>query len=1094
MKRTILFTLLALYTVLSEVYGQSNLAASPDQNYTLTLTPTVATQNTTSLTVEQCMQQLQYFDGLGRPLQAIQRGVTPSQGDLVTYQEYDLYGRESKSWLPSVVAANNGAFVGLPTIATKAGSTYNGDANPYSLNAYELSPLNRLVEQKGPGQDWHTNGKSVKSDYYANRYRGKNSAEIELSSNILYWGNGFIMNAFSASAGDYHVVKVLDEDGNVSYEFKDRFGRLVLSKQIVNGTYHSTYYVYDNAGNLAYVLPPLLSQIWETETIFGDTNDSMQKYAYIYKYDGLNRCIYKKLPGCDPVYYIYDKAGRLIFSQDGEQRLKGEWAFTIPDVFGRTVLSGTCKNSLTYTAAPLKDVFVKATWGNVTNSYMGYTLSGITLTTPIILSATYYDNYSFISKNNVPSTLAYTAASGYGVRSTADPKGLPTGTVTARMGSSGASGYLYASMYYDNRGRMIQSKSTNHLAGLDEEYLNLNFTGLPRNRKLVHTASGKTTQTEVYSYLYDHAGRLKTTKHKLNTGTEVTLANNTYDDLGRLKINQKHTHANLKTTFSYNIRSWVKSISSPLFNQTLYYNDSYAGNTKQYGGNISAMSWKIGTETLRGYRFGYDNLSRMTKAEYLVNGVVNNNYKVPSVTYDKHGNITALERWGKTASGYGQVDKLSMTYNGNQLTKVVDAAVKTPAVASGLNDFYDKDNATDYAYNKNGAMTKDLNKGISNIVYNCLNLPGELTINGATNKYTYAADGRKLKVTHGANYTDYVGNKVYENGSLKQILVDGGYIEAGVYHFYLTDHLGNNRVVANSSGTAVQKNHYYPFGMTFGETPNAEQEKQRFKYNGKELDRTGGLNLYDYHARQMDPAIGRFTTVDPLAEKYYSISPYAYCANNPMNSIDIDGRLVIFINGMHNGTGGTKKYWGKDGAFADAVMNHLKDHNPLYRDGSHGGVGGLFNDNQNPQKRKKYGKEQAKKDAEMIVKMITDGEGNIKETIKIITHSMGAAYAKGYVSELTQYLIKKGIPMSVIEFEADFAPHQPEYQTAVVNPTYQFSHSKDKVAGNGKMSGAIYKDTSSDEDQGHSIVSFWNQIRNLPAGNYTIENGNIVPN
>ena len=124
MKRTILFILLALYTVLSELYGQSGLAASPDQNYVLTLTPTVASQNTTGLTVEQCMQQLQYFDGLGRPLQAIQRGVTPSQGDLVTYQEYDSYGRESKSWLPSVVAANNGAFVGLPTLAIKAGCTH----------------------------------------------------------------------------------------------------------------------------------------------------------------------------------------------------------------------------------------------------------------------------------------------------------------------------------------------------------------------------------------------------------------------------------------------------------------------------------------------------------------------------------------------------------------------------------------------------------------------------------------------------------------------------------------------------------------------------------------------------------------------------------------------------------------------------------------------------------------------------------------------------------------------------------------------------------------------------------------------------------
>ena len=67
------------------------------------------------------------------------------------------------------------------------------------------------------------------------------------------------------------------------------------------------------------------------------------------------------------------------------------------------------------------------------------------------------------------------------------------------------------------------------------------------------------------------------------------------------------------------------------------------------------------------------------------------------------------------------------------------------------------------------------------------------------------------------------------------------------------------------------------------------------KYNGKEFDRTHGLDWYDYSARQYDPASGRFTSMDPLCEKYYNISPYSYCAGNPIRYVDPDGRKVIII-------------------------------------------------------------------------------------------------------------------------------------------------------------------------------------------------------
>ena len=135
-------------------------------------------------------------------------------------------------------------------------------------------------------------------------------------------------------------------------------------------------------------------------------------------------------------------------------------------------------------------------------------------------------------------------------------------------------------------------------------------------------------------------------------------------------------------------------------------------------------------------------------------------------------------------------------------------------------------------------MTKDTHKGITDIQYNSLNLPRQMDIKSsvaeARNEYTYSAGGQKLKVVQKWNSsystspvtgsavntaalnmnktTDYVGNKIYENNALKRILVDGGYIEGGVYYFYLNDHLGNNRVVANASGTAIQKTDYFHLG------------------------------------------------------------------------------------------------------------------------------------------------------------------------------------------------------------------------------------------------------------------------------------------
>ena len=244
-----------------------------------------------------------------------------------------------------------------------------------------------------------------------------------------------------------------------------------------------------------------------------------------------------------------------------------------------------------------------------------------------------------------------------------------------------------------------------------------------------------------------------------------------------------------------------------------------------------------------------------------------------------------------------------------------------------------------YEYDQNGNMTKDMNRDIAEIEYNLLNLPTMIRYqNGSRVSYIYAATGEKLRVDHGINVApvldpaaqtaqpasirggmppvdptpadstfvnyvdktrvDYCGNMIYDRG-VRRLLTDEGYVTFASdgtpqYHYYLRDHLGSIRVVMAQDGTVEQKTHYYPFGgIMYGSTG---QGVQPYKYGGKELDRANGLDAYDFGARMYFADRAQWMTMDPLCEKYYSVSPYAYCANNPVMLVDPEGKDVYTIS------------------------------------------------------------------------------------------------------------------------------------------------------------------------------------------------------
>ncbi|MBZ0241730.1 MAG: RHS repeat-associated core domain-containing protein, partial [Bacteroidales bacterium] len=186
--------------------------------------------------------------------------------------------------------------------------------------------------------------------------------------------------------------------------------------------------------------------------------------------------------------------------------------------------------------------------------------------------------------------------------------------------------------------------------------------------------------------------------------------------------------------------------------------------------------------------------------------------------------------------------------------------------------------------------------------------------------YLYAANGQKLRkqtrIDHqlAATY-DYAGRFIYSdlNGDdteLSYLMANQGRIilhEDGSsgYEYSIKDHLGNTRITFDEKGKILQEDTYYPFGMNIsGLSYNQNTIQNKYKYNGKELQDGFGLDWYDYHARFYDPSIGRFTTVDPMAESYYGLTGYNYVANNPIRLIDPDGMMMAEIYWL----GGNSKY------------------------------------------------------------------------------------------------------------------------------------------------------------------------------------------
>ena len=847
------------------------------------------------------LETVQYLDGLGRDLFTISKGITPNKQDLVNLTEYDGLGRKFRTWLPGLLTTTRSGINMDSLKHSMIGSElHDQDANPYSEIKYEPGSSERVSKVYNPGKDWYTNDKAIVTEFCLNT----------TSYPCPYYyltrsGTSYVINKTgNYPTNELYVTKIKDEDGNISFEFKDKLNQVVMTRQINGSKSYDTYYVYNDDGNLCVVLPPKAVKTFGTDGSWNETDGKIQELCYLYKYDSRNRCKAKKIPGGDWSLIIYDNMDRDVMSQDGNLREENKWFYHVYDNLDRKIRSNiviASGNLSRDSIQSLYNIWFDDTYPLQNNAQdIDKPLQGNTFRLHSRLQEINYDDYSSLPING---ELAFKPV--YNIVATADNniKGLITREKLYVLDETTNTHHVEKAFYYDDKARVVQIVTKNKYDRISRESYKYDFTGNLLARQEIHATGPGKADSILFTFEYDHASRLISSTAQLNNSL-LASTQYTYDELGQLKTKKYGISSNaINEKFDYNIRGWLKTQTNDLFEIQLRYNlPLIQGTNARYGGNITEWKWhhkqKNGQDfAANTYTFTYDPLGRLNEAKQYIAGNLNNQFVEKGIQYDENGNILSLQR---TANGV-LADNLLYTYTGNKLTTLTENVRTNPT-----GDIYIPGNtaAGTYSYDKNGNMTNDSRKAL-NLSYNVLNLLKEIktTMGVIKVKYSYLADGTKLEVrdNNNTNGFDYLGSLIYKKSSagvqLESANFGSGVIRASnstnggfEVNYFLNDHLGSVRVIVDDNGNVKERNDYYPFGARHARADYAQQGGNRYKYNGKEEQTTGNLDYLDYGARMYDNKLGRWFTVDPMTEKYYSLSSYNYCANNPVLFVDPDGQ------------------------------------------------------------------------------------------------------------------------------------------------------------------------------------------------------------
>ena len=843
-------------------------------NYVRTWQAIAPVQDPTVLigkTVQDVHQATTYFDGLGRPLQTVSWQTSPLGKDMISPFIYDSLGREHYKYLSFTAnvaqsgdVTNDGNFKLDPfqedSVFSKA--QYPGENYYYGQVNYETSPLSRPLNTYAPGNNWVGGGRPVGSGYLNNT---ANDSVIEW---VISDSRGSLPSTNSTMiypAGQLYKIVTTDENSHQVIEYKDNEGRLILRKvqsgdSPANGPsgWLNTYYVYDDVSNLRFVIPPLAVQWLLTNSWnFAASGGSLvaMELCYRYEYDQRDRMIVQKVPGAGEKWTIYDYQDHEVMSQDSNLRNNHQWLYAQYDNLNRETTTGvftdnTHYDSLSYYLQQASTSTSYPTVGNFVND--------------TVLTRTFYDNYSWVpnygyliggTRITTYDNLLQTASNTVWpypqpVVQSLQTKGLVTGKVLNMLGTPYILSYVDI---YDDRGRVIQTQN-NSIAGL----LDVSQTQYAFDGRLLTdiVVTGETSEVVVTRNTYDGMNRLKSVWNNIDRAASDQLVDSMqYNELGQLRA--KYLGNNLDSlVYNYNIRDWLTGINlnylsssstTPLnyFGLELGYDKAgsitgtnYANPT--YNGNIGGTIWKSAGDGIgRKYDFRYDDASRLTGADFnQQNGTSwlktnpNNpsttmDFSVQNLSYDANGNILAMNQQGFKFPSSAAIDQLKYTYQttSNKLQQVYDTANDQNSL---LGDFHfnpANKGSIDYAYDGNGNLIRDNNKGITAITYNYLNLPVKISIAGkGTITYTYDASGKKWeKATVDstvspvkAHYSNYMEPFIYLD-SLKSINheegrarwarhhdITGDSVYEWDYDFFEKDQLGNTRIVLTQEKDTAQ--------------------------------------------------------------------------------------------------------------------------------------------------------------------------------------------------------------------------------------------------------------------------------------------------
>ena len=906
-----------------------------------------------------------YADGSGRSLQSVGYKLSPTAKDLLSSTpEYDSYGRPKKNILPVASSVATGQY---QSNSQSLAQTFYGDTAPYSeVTQYEVSPLSRTFKGIGAGAAFRPNKESEQKFETGNFGIAKYELDINGSLQISsYTGN------------EIFKTTGIDEQGQKSISFGDKDGRMLENRVQFTGdgtqtsNYLITTYVYDYLGRMTMVIPPkLYGKIPNNTTI---ASSPYLVGVYLNKYDERNRLVETHTPNAGWSYMIYNRLGQMVMSQNSRLRASNQWEFVKYDAFGRTAMTGVfVNNSSRVTLQTAFDNY------NQEKQYEEQDNSGVEGYTnrsfPFLINATevmtvnYFDDYSW----KPPTDLSFVAYKGTRYPNT---KGLLTGNKVRRLDTQA---WLRSAMYYDDKNRLIQSQSESRFGTINQTDMVFDFIGQLLEERTIYRKPSTTDIESRTAYSYDHAGRKTQAIHFYTGHAPELLATYEYDELGRMirknlneaqkdsvirqneSLNKGITDVAKKyillkpgtliepdsvylafigsglqsVSYAYNIKGNLRGInltsnghldSSKVFSLKLDHHED----GRFYNGLLSKQSWKSHSDTTtRHLLYDYDKANRYTNTQF--KGKTNEKYS-ENLSYDNNGNIKKLNRFGlESANNWQRIDSLSYHYDtlSNQLNGVLDLAT--------LKGHKDNGDSTDYTYYPDGSQKSDVNKGITNVVYNYLGLQDEIQFGENQKiKNIYTTDGIKLAqlLINGSTTirTDYIGGLIYRNDTLISIAHDEGIIKrksdsSYKYQYFITDHLGNNRVVfekINDTVYVAQRADYYAFGgLMEGLSSSLDSTSWNFLFQGKEYIDAFGADYYDFGWRLGDSNLGRWTTQDP-ADQFQNMTSYGYMANNPLMYTDPDGQWVHIAIGAAIGgvvNLGMKAWQGKIHSFKDGAV------------------------------------------------------------------------------------------------------------------------------------------------------------------------------